>query len=96
MTVTADALQRHGFHLEQSRVLRDVADWLPSAADLERGLVLAVAAWHADEAEAAWQERQRLLEGPSCDYCASPIEQPATGRPRRFCNASCRSAGRRR
>ena len=27
---------------------------------------------------------------PDCQECATPIEQPATGRPRRFCSDACR------
>ena len=27
---------------------------------------------------------------PDCQECATPIEQPATGRPRRFCGDACR------
>lgn len=29
---------------------------------------------------------------PECAYCSSPITQPATGRPRRFCDDRCKAA----
>lgn len=32
----------------------------------------------------------------SCQQCYQPIEQPLTGRPRRFCSARCRQAARRK
>ncbi len=29
---------------------------------------------------------------PECQTCATPLIQPATGRPRRFCSPACRQA----
>lgn len=29
---------------------------------------------------------------PECQTCATPLIQPATGRPRRYCSAACRQA----
>lgn len=31
----------------------------------------------------------------TCDWCGAPIQQPDTGRRRRFCNDRCRKAHRR-
>lgn len=31
-----------------------------------------------------------------CEHCASPIEQPETGRPKRYCNDSCRQMAYRK
>lgn len=32
---------------------------------------------------------------PECDECATPLIQPATGRPRRYCSDACRQASHR-
>jgi hypothetical protein len=30
-----------------------------------------------------------------CEHCSTPLRQAATGRPPRFCDATCRQAGHR-
>lgn len=44
---------------------------------------------------AAFALNSLLMEDPAppeCETCATPLTQPATGRPRRFCSTACRSA----
>jgi hypothetical protein len=37
-----------------------------------------------------WDVMDNDPSPPDCQECATPIEQPATGRPRRFCGDACR------
>jgi recombinational DNA repair protein RecR len=37
-----------------------------------------------------WDVMDNDPSPPDCQECATPIEQPATGRPRRFCSDACR------
>ncbi len=54
----------------------------------------------SDEQRAAVVECSRILwdlldkdpSPPECENCATPISQPRTGRPRRYCSPACRQA----
>ena len=91
----ADGVGRlHAAFAETARLARLGVD------DQRRELVDQLAVletWHLDQAAAAWEERDRLLVGPTCPVCGSPIVRKLTGRPRIYCEqtAACRKAAQR-
>ena len=46
-------------------------------------------------AEQLWQLLTEDPAPPECAECATPLTQPVTGRPRRFCSDACRQASHR-
>lgn len=44
-------------------------------------------------AERLWLLMTQDPAPPECQECATPLIQPATGRPRRYCSNACRQAG---
>lgn len=85
----------YGWHLRQTELLRDCAAALAQTTDAHLAVDIQVlAAWHAKQAEEAWQ-RRTAAEGPSCLYCATPLEPKRMGRPPLFDTPACRKAWHR-